>query len=724
MNWNAVWIQPEHDMGDVVPVYEKQFSLSRMPVRAMLHITALGVYEAHLNGKRIGNFVLAPGWTSYYSRLQYQSYDITTDLTEQNTITVAVGKGWYRSPMPGWCDSSYQDGLRSWPAGLLAELEITYEDGTSETIGTDTSWSVAESATRFSEIYDGEQYDASKDFSAARCGVHALEGPWDSLIPQEGVEIHEQERISPSDIFTTPAGETVVDFGQELTGYVELSVDAKCGDVIALSHAEVMDRDGNFYTENYRAAKAKLHYTCCDGRQIWHPHFTFFGFRYIRIDAFPGGTALAKPENFTAIVVHSEMKRTGHLSCSDPLLNQLFSNIIWGQKGNFVDVPTDCPQRDERLGWTGDAQVFVRTACMNYDVEQFFTKWLADMAADQRDDGCVGHVIPDLLQSPYGSAAWGDAAVICPWEIYLAYGNPQILKNQFDCMKGWIDYITSSTKTPYLWTGGTHYGDWLGLDAPSGSYKGSTREDFIASAFYAHSTELLIKAGHVLGKDMADYEALYEKIIAAFRAAFPTYGTQSECVLAAHFHLTEHPQSAADQLAKMVKEAGNQLQTGFVGTPYLLHVLSDYGYAELAYTLLLRKEYPSWLYPVTKGATTIWEHWDGIMEDGGFWSADMNSFNHYAYGSVADWVYQKAAGIHTAEDAPGYAFIRFAPVPDVRLSWLTASLQTRHGLVESGWRQEDGKWRYEITTPVDAEICIDKNTQKVAAGHYIFYSQM
>ena len=724
MNWNAVWIQPEYDMGDIVPVYTKQFSLPKIPVRAVLHITALGVYEAHLNGKRIGNFVLAPGWTSYYSRLQYQSYDITADLAEQNTITVAVGKGWYRSPMPGWCDSSYQDGLRSWPAGLLAELEITYEDGTSETIGTDTSWSVAESATRFSEIYDGEQYNASKDFSAARCRVHALEGPWDSLIPQEGAEIHEQERISPSGIFTTPAGETVVDFGQELTGYVELSVDAKCGNVIALSHAEVMDRDGNFYTENYRAAKAKLHYTCCDGRQTWHPHFTFFGFRYIRIDAFPGGAALAKPENFTAIVVHSEMKRTGHLSCSDPLLNRLFSNIIWGQKGNFVDVPTDCPQRDERLGWTGDAQVFVRTACMNYDAEQFFTKWLADMAADQRDDGCVGHVIPDLLQAPYGSAAWGDAAVICPWEVYLAYGNPQILKNQFDCMKGWIDYITGSTKTPYLWTGGTHYGDWLGLDAPSGSYKGSTREDFIASAFYAHSTELLIKAGHVLGKDMADYEALYEKIIAAFRAAFPTYGTQSECVLAAHFHLTEHPQSAADQLAKMVKEAGNQLQTGFVGTPYLLHVLSDYGYAELAYTLLLRKEYPSWLYPVTKGATTIWEHWDGIMENGGFWSADMNSFNHYAYGSVADWVYQKAAGIHTAEDAPGYAFIRFAPVPDARLSWLTASLQTRHGLVESGWRQEDGKWRYEITTPVDAEICIDKNTQKVAAGHYIFYSQM
>ena len=672
MNWNAVWIQPEHDMGDVVPVYEKQFFLSKTPVKAMLHITALGVYEAHLNGKRIGSFVLAPGWTSYYSRLQYQSYDITADLAAQNTITVAVGKGWYRSRMPGWCDSSYQDGLCSWPAGLLAELTITYEDSTVETLGTDTSWTVAESGTRFSEIYDGEQFDASKNFSGTRCKVNVLEGPWDSLIPQEGVEVHEQESIFPARIFTTPAGETVIDFGQELTGYVELSVDAQCGDVIVLSHAEVLDRDGNFYTENYRTAKSKLRYICCDGHQTWHPHFTFFGFRYIRIDAFPGGAALAKPENFTAIVIHSEMKRTGRLSCSNPLLNQLFSNIIWGQKGNFVDVPTDCPQRDERLGWTGDAQVFVRTACMNYDVEQFFTKWLADMAADQRDDGCIGHVIPDLLQSPYGSAAWGDAAVICPWEVYLAYGNPQILKNQFDCMKGWIDYITGSSRRPYLWIGGTHYGDWLGLDAPSGSYKGSTREDFIASAFYAHSTKLLIKTGHVLGKDMTDYEALYEKIIAAFRAAFPTYETQTECVLAAHFHLAEHPQTAADQLAKMVKEAGNQLQTGFVGTPYLLHTLSDYGYEKLAYTLLLRKEYPSWLYPVTKGATTIWEHWDGIMEDGGFWSADMNSFNHYAYGSVADWVYQVAAGIHTTEDAPGYAFIRFTPVPDVRLTWLKA----------------------------------------------------
>lgn len=721
MDWTAKWIRPACDMGDVAPAFEKSFALSRMPVKAVLHITALGVYEAKLNCKRIGEFVLAPGWTSYYSRLQYQAYDVTALLAEQNTLSVTVGKGWYRSPMPGFCESPYQDGLRSWPAGLLAELTLTYADGTTETIASDDSWSASETGVRFSEIYDGETFDDSEAFSDRRCQTEVFEGPWDSLIPQQGPEVHEQERIAPTRIFTTPAGETVVDFGQELTGYVELTVEANRYDVITLSHAEVLDRKGNFYTENYRTAKAKLQYTCRSGRQTWHPHFTFFGFRYVRVDAFPGGPSNAKPENFTAIVIHSDMKRTGHLSCSDPLLNQLFSNIIWGQKGNFVDVPTDCPQRDERLGWTGDAQVFVRTACMNYDAEQFFTKWLADMAADQRDDGYVGHVIPDLLQSPYGSAAWGDAAVICPWEVYLAYGNPQILENQFDCMKGWVDYITGSTKTPYLWTGGTHYGDWLGLDAPSGSYKGSSREDFIASAFYAHSTELLIRAGHVLGKDMSDYEALHEKILAAFQAAFPACRTQTECVLAAHFHLVKDPQAAADQLADMVKAAGNQLQTGFVGTPYLLHVLSDYGYAELAYTLLLRREYPSWLYPVTKGATTIWEHWDGIMEDGGFWSADMNSFNHYAYGSVADWIYQTAAGIRTVEEAPGYASIRFAPVPDARLTWLKASLQTRHGLVESGWKKEDDQWRMEITTPVEAEICIAGKTRTVPAGHYIFY---
>ena len=416
------------------------------------------------------------------------------------------------------------------------------------------------------------------------------------------------------------------------------------------------------------------------------------------------------------------MKRTGRLICSNQHLNRLFDNIIWGQKGNFVDVPTDCPQRDERLGWTGDAQVFARTACLNYDAEKFFTKWLADMAADQHEDGYVGHVIPDLLQAPAASAAWGDAAAICPWEVYRAYGNPAILENQFECMHKWVDYITAATTTPNLWTGGTHYGDWLGLDAPSGSYKGSSDETFIASAFYARSTALVIKAGKALGRDVSAYETLYSDIVAAFRKTYPEYKTQTECVLAAHFRLAPDCQAAADRLARMVKECGMKLQTGFVGTPYLLHVLSDYGYTDLAYSLLLREQYPSWLYPVTKGATTIWEHWDGIMEDGGFWSADMNSYNHYAYGAVADWVYGVAAGITPA--APGYEKARIAPIPDKRLGWLKASLHTRHGLIRSQWKQQDGMWRYEITTPVEAEIVIDGKIRQVSAGTYYFYSEI
>lgn len=721
MEWKAKWLTPAEDLGDVVPLFTKKFALSGKVQAATLYITALGVYEACLNGSRVGEFVLAPAWTAYYKRLQYQAYDVTALLQEENALKVLVGKGWYRSRMPGWTPSDYQAGLQANPAALLAQLEVTFEDGSTQIITSDESWMVSESSVRFSEIYDGEIYDASQaEFPQTPAKV--FEGPFHTLIPQEGEEVREQERIAAASVFVTPKGETVVDFGQNLTGYVEISLNAEKGQVVDLSFAEVMDKEGNFYTENYRSAKAQYHYTCCDGPQTYKPKLTFYGFRYIRVNEFPGGVENMDKSCFTAVVLHSDLKRTGYLNSSNPLLNQLFDNIIWGQKGNFVDVPTDCPQRDERLGWTGDAQVFVRTACLNYDCEKFFTKWLADMTADQGENGRIGHVVPDLLQAETASAAWGDAATICPWEVYLAYGNPGILKAQFETMKKWVGYITETTTTPNLWTGGTHFADWLGLDAPSGSYKGSTREDFIASAFYAHSTALVIKAGKVLGEDISEYEALHGQIVEAFRKAYPTYETQTECILAAHFALAPDPQAAADQLAEMVKSAGTQLKTGFVGTPYMLHVLSNYGYTDLAYSLLLRKEYPSWLYPVTKGATTIWEHWDGIMENGDFWSADMNSYNHYAYGSVADWVYSVAAGINTQEAYPGYERVRIAPHPDSRLDWLEAVLETRHGKISSRWKKEGSVWEYAITTPVQAEIVIGDTVHEVKAGSYIFYS--
>lgn len=724
MEWKAKWLKAAANSGEAAPIFKTEFKLNGRISSARLYVTSLGVYEASINAKRVGKFVLAPGWTAYDKRLQYQEYDVTGMMKEHNILQILAGKGWYLSRLAGWVDSSaLQENPNDKHIGILAQLELLYTDGRKELICSDSHWTVGESRVRFSEIYDGEIYDASFT-PVIRDAAEVFDGPYGTLIPQQGEEVKEQERIRPSRLFATPKGELVVDFGQEITGYAEISFTASAGDTVDLSFGEVLDKEGNFYHENYRSAKAIYHYTCTDGYQTCKPKLTFYGFRYIRINEFPGGVSQAAAESFTAVTVHSEMKRTGYISCSSTLLNRLFDNIIWGQKGNFLDVPTDCPQRDERLGWTGDAQVFVRTACLNYDVEKFFTKWLADMAAEQGEDGYIGDVIPDILHNPGSSAAWGDAAAICPWEIYLNYGNPDILKAQFTCMKKWVDYITTHTKTQYLWIGGRHYGDWLGLDSPSGSYKGSSRDDFIASAYYARSTSLVIKAGHVLGKDVTAYEDLYEHIIKSFRSAFPSCHTQTECVLAAHFKLASDCQAAADQLADMVRACGTKLQTGFVGTPYLLHVLSDYGYTELAYSLLLRESYPSWIYPVTKGATTVWEHWDGIMEDGSFWSADMNSFNHYAYGAVADWVYGTAAGITPVEEAPGFARVRIEPHTDSRLDWLKASLKTRHGEICSGWRKAEGRWRYEITTPVEAAITISGKQYVVPAGSYLFFSDM
>ena len=673
----ASWIGPEKDMGSVCPVFWREFSCPKPVSKAEMWLTALGVYEARLNGQRVGDYVLAPGWTAYEKRLQYQQYDITTMIREDNSIMVTVGRGWLRSRM-GLGDI---EGRMRRPCGIIGAIHIQYEDGSEDLLHTDTSWLCAESRTRFSEIYDGEIYDATFETDNWQ-SVQVLSWPKETLIPQEGEEIREMERICAKSVIITPGGETVVDFGQEVTGYVEFTLEAKGHELIRIQHGEVLDKNGNFYNENYRSAKSEICYTCKKGTQTWHPTLTFFGFRYIKIE---GLSKVPKPEQFTAIVVYSNIRQTGTLNCSNSKLNQLFSNIFWGQKGNFLDVPTDCPQRDERLGWTGDAQVFVKAATYNYDVERFFRKWLRDMAADQRVNGAVGCSVPEYLPDIPPSAAWSDAATICPWQIYLTYGNADVLKDQFASMKGWVDYVTNVTTTPCLWTGGEHFGDWLALDAELDEYKGASREEFIASAFYAHSVDLLVRAGKVIGEDVTVYENLHNNIVRAFRKTYPIYLTQTEHALAIQFGLTPDPQKTADDLAEMVRRIGCKIQTGFVGTPYILHVLSDYGYADIAYSLLLREEYPSWLYSVNKGATTIWEHWDGIKEDGSLWNTIMNSYNHYAYGAVADWVYEKAAGIQTIETEPGFAKARIAPIPDERLDWLEASIMSRHGEIRSKW---------------------------------------
>lgn len=699
-------------------VYLKNFRCAAKAEKAILKITALGVYEAKLNGERVGDFILAPGWTSYLNRLQVQSYDVTDMLKTENSLEVTVGQGWraIASKRDGSDFLGYRD------TALIAELTIVYADGTAESIVTDSSWTARESKLRYTNIYDGDIYDATfKAGSARHCICVDLEK--DMLIPQEGEKIVEQERMPALQVIKTPAGETVIDFGQNMTGYVEFRIKGTPGVQATISHGETLDRDGNFYNANYRSADAQIKFICDGEEHTYKSALTFFGFRYIRLENWPDEI---KKENFTAVVVHSDIRRTGYFECSDETVNKLFKNIIWGQKSNFLDVPTDCPQRDERLGWTGDAQVFVRTASLNFDVERFFKKWLHDLAADQGRDGCVPHVVPNIFDDMGGSSAWSDAAVICPWEIYRTYGDKKILEDQFDSMKAWIDWMRERSENGKR-SGGFHFGDWLGLDSPEGSYKGATPEELIATAYYKYSTELFIKAAHALGRDVAEYENIPAEAAAAFRREYMENGrvknaTQTGCVLALCFDITDDRAATATQLNELVKHAGH-LETGFVGTPYLLHALSDNGYAETAYDLLLRREYPSWLYPISKGATTVWEHWDGIKPDGTMWSTDMNSFNHYAYGAVADWMYGAAAGINSDPDRPGFEHIIFRPVTDRQLDFVKASIDTRRGTVASEWRRENGRIKYIFTVPEGccASVIIGGEKHEVGAGTHEFF---
>ena len=709
-------------LGHACPEFCKEFTASKEIKRAKLAITAIGVYEAYINGSRVGSFVLAPGCTAYKKRLQYQTYDVTGLLDRENKLAVTVGDGWHRGRI-----SIKDKEINTMPCALIAQLEMEYADGSSETIATNESWSVGETPILYSDIYDGESYNAMLQ-KGKKEPVCVLDLSKDRLIPQEGEEIREQERIRPAALIISPKGEKIIDFGQNFAGYVEFSVNAPANAEVRISHAEILDAEGNFYTENYRSAKAQITYICREGKQTYKPHFTFFGFRYIRLDEYPGQVDL---NDFTGIALYSNMERTGFIQCGNHKLNRFFENVLWSQRSNFIDVPTDCPQRDERMGWTGDAQVFAKTACFNYDAEKFFAKWLRDICADQFKSGGVPDTVPNFWMLKGSSTAWGDVIAILPWQMYLMYGNKVVLEENFDAIKKWVDYITENTQKQYLWISSEeekkarekHYGDWLALDAPYGSYRGATDDDFIASAFYAYSTLLFVKAGKVLGRDVSAYETLYQNIVKAFQEHFKELKTQTQHVLALYFGLTDDRKAVAAELAGMIRENGNRLQTGFVGTPYLLYALSENGYADVAYDLLLQEEYPSWLYEVNHGATTIWEHWDGIRDDGVLWSRDMNSYNHYAYGSVMDWVYTVAAGIRTVEEAPGFERLVIAPVPDRRIGWLDVKVRTRRGDVRSQWTCMEEKVRYEITTPSPALIVIDGREYRVEAGRHVFFGK-
>ena len=712
---NKHWIKADFAAGGngICPLFRKEFESVQKPEKALLEITGKGVYYAEIDGKRVGDYILAPGWTTYKKRLQVQTYDVTELIhSGKNTLDVTLAEGWYHGRIIRQHDAAVRDA--AWDAEIIACLTLTYADGKAEEIETDGSWVCGKSAVEFSDIYDGEIYDARIQPTEFVPVTVDAEAGTETLIPQEGEKIVEHERLAPIAVITTPKGETVLDFGQNLTGYPEISFpDAKAGEKLSLSFAEILDKDGNFYNENYRSAKCQYIYTCKDGAQSYKPYLTFYGFRYIRIDEFPASVPFSR-DCFTAIAVYSDIKKTGTLISSDKNLNQLFSNIFWGQKCNFLDVPTDCPQRDERLGWTGDAEVFAKTATYNFDTERFYKKWMSDIAAEIDMNGKIGMIVPNCFGGTTSAEAWSDAAIIVPWQVYMTYGDKDLLERQLASMTTFMETVL---KEGY----NHHFGDWLGIDAPAGSYTGSTRTELIAEAFLAYDLELLAKAYAVLGRDGSRYRVLYEEAKNKFHADFSDeYRTQTEHVLALYFGLAENPVKTAKGLADMIHESGDHLTTGFVGTPFLLHALSDNGYTELAYTLLLQTSYPSWLFSVSLGATTMWEHWDGINEQGKVWSKDMNSFNHYAYGAVGDWIYGKACGIQIPEDGAGFSKVRVAPLADKRIDSLFASIDTRHGTVSSKWYHKDGKTRYEITVPVEAELVIDGKTHTVSAGTYWF----
>jgi alpha-L-rhamnosidase len=719
-DWTAQWIEPEKDNFDITkmqpaPMLRKTFSTKAKITSARLYVSSRGLNEIEINGKRVGDAVLAPGWTAYQSHLQYYTYDVTTLLqTGANAIGATLGDGWYRGFL-AWENNRNVYGKR---LALIAQLHVRYANGSEQVIATDNSWKCSTNGpTRQSDLYMGETYDArlekkfsTTDFDDAGWWSAKVENhPKNNLVSPVGPPVQRIEEIKPVKIITTPAGETVLDMGQNMVGWVRFKVRGTAGTTVTVNHAEVLDQKGDFYTANLRKALCEINYTLKGGEtETYEPRFTFMGFRYVRLTNWPTTPQLA---DFVGVVIHSDMPTSGTFSCSNPLLNQLQHNIVWGQKGNFVDVPTDCPQRDERLGWTGDAQAFARTAAFNKDVAGFFTKWLRDVATDQRADGAVPFVVPNVLgKDAAGSSGWADAATIVPTDLYNVYADKRLLAAQYGSMKKWVGYMRQQAGESHLWRSGFHFGDWLSFRGDALIPEPVTDKDFIATAFFAHSVQLTAQAAVALGKvqEAVEMTTLHEKIKKAFNQEFVSPGgrlacnTQTAYVLALHFDLLPEnlrPQ-AIERLAADIKAHNNHLTTGFLGTPYLCHVLTRFGQNELAYALLNQDTYPSWLYPVKMGATTIWERWDGIKPDGSFQDVGMNSYNHYAYGAIGDWMYQHMAGIQLGE--VGYKKVIFAPKIGGGITSAKATYESPYGTIEADWRFENGQTKATFTVPANA----------------------
>lgn len=747
--WAAKWITDlSYDFPEkkspAPMMFRRAFAPKKRVRRALVCATALGVYDLYLNGERVGEDYFAPGFTSYLHQIQYQIYDVTGMLAPDNRLAAVVAGGW----AAGSFTYKRKSKISADRQAFLCELRLEYEDGETEVVGTDESWEVAVGGPyRAAEWYDGEVYDARFTLDAApwkRADVTRPRGD-PKLIAQYGPPVRARGTLLPVSRTVAPSGELIYDFGQNFAGVISAEIEGESGREIVFRHAEVLV-GGELFTKSLRTARAEARYTCKDGAQSYSPRLTYMGFRYV-------GVRGIAPEKLklAALVLHSDFEETGSFSCSDELLNRLQENIRWGGKSNFVDIPTDCPQRDERQGWTGDFAVFARAACWNFDLSAFVGKWLLDMRAEQGPGGGLPMVIPRAgdMWPAMANSCWGDSCVLVPWAEYLARGDKSLLERQYPAIrkflkaaKRWAGLFSVTPTGRRVWRFPFHFGDWC---APNEGVRDWLRKGkWVGTAYFANSCGIAAEIADILGKpeDAAYYARLRGEIARAYRRAFTDgSGTlkkefQTGYALPLHFGMTEGRETRrmADNLARLVRAAGNHLTTGFTGTPYLLFALSDNGHADAAYDLLMQRSCPSWLYEVAAGGTTIWERWDALRPDGtvniGDLSGDtsdeasgggMVSFNHYANGAVGDFLYRRVAGIEAT--GGGYRTFRVAPVPGGGLTWAEGSVLTPYGKIAARWEIADGTFRITVDVPVSTRCALtlpDGQTHELTGGRHSF----
>jgi len=719
--------------------FKRRYELKKEIKSVSINITSMGWYNLYINNKRIDKDVFTPGYTEFEKRVQFQKYNITRHIKNSIDLVVDIAEGWGGGNRFAWGSAFIY-----FPISLNYEINIIYKDNSKEVLVSDESLDVTTNTVVDATIYQGESQDYRLE---PRYLGKAKYIEIDSeIIPQEGERIVFGERFPAKKMWKAPNGDLLIDFGQNIAGMVEINIKGKAGDVIKYKPAEVLDKDGNFYDENYRSAASTYSFVLSGKKEILRPKFSFLGGRYIKLMEYP---FYVKKENFTLVAVHSNMKKTCTFKCGNKKIQRLYLNSVYGQLSNYLDIPTDCPQRNERLGWTGDAQVFCSTGAIHYDVDRFFRKWIHDVILTQYEDGAVDEIIPIIAKNHRRvSSAWGDACAIVPYEIYRAYNDKKILLESLETIKKWVSFLLSNTSSPYIPHNVDPNGDWLATDrylAPDAIIQrheaelcpGSTNFDLVSTAYLAYDIRIIIEGYKLLKLDHQEYDDLLDKVIKAYQKEFIKDGhmigpkaliyskvgqtcyTQTGLVLSLYFHLCkeEDRPSLIKDLVDLIKECGNKMTTGFVGTPYILHTLVESGHEELAYTLLFQEEFPSWLYSVNKGATTMWEHYDSIKEDGSFWNPSMNSFNHYAYGAVFGWMFNHSVGVKIVK--PGYKEILIKPLVDKRLGFVDCVFNTKYGDIKVNWKIIDKQVKYVIEVPKGIKATIDlgdNNIYRFASG--------